>query len=169
MNTNNVFFKQIKVLFHGDNSIFNCPNPRGLELSLQLRLGLSHLCEHRFNQSMVFKALLMRFASVGIGEIEACCHFLRHCSNYSTQKLDLVNSIINIDSSILQKNNMNITLTLIFGNSSYDSFKNSIISDKGCKVCKTQKSKAEKENTSKQTNKNVNKKVDKTKQKAKLK
>ena len=39
---------------------------------------------------------------------------------------------------------MNITLTLIFGNSSYDSFKNSIISDKGCKVCKTQKSKAEK-------------------------
>ena len=159
------------MLVHGDNSMFNCPNPRGLELSLQLRLGLSHLCEHRFNQSMVFKALLMRFASVGIGEIEACCHFLRHCSNYSTQKLDLLNSITNIDSSILQKNNMNITLTVIFGNSSYDSFKNSIVSDKGCKVCKTQKSKAEKKkkNTSKQTNKNVNKKVDKTKQKTKLK
>ena len=169
MNTNNVFFKRIKVLVHGDNSIFNCPNPRGLELSLQLRLGLSHLCEHRFNQSMVFKVLLMRFEFVGIGEIEACCHFLRHCSNYSTQKLDLLNSIINIDSFILQKNNMNITLTLIFGNSSYDSFKNSIISDKGCKVCKTQKSKAEKKKY-KQTNKQkVNKKMDKTKQKTKLK
>ena len=45
----------------------------------------------------------MHFASVGIGEIEACCHYLLHCSNYSTQKLELLNSIRNIDSSILQK------------------------------------------------------------------
>lgn len=108
------------------NSRSNYYNPRVLELSLQLRLGLSHLCKHRFNQSMAFKVLLlMHFPSVGIGEIEACCHYLLHCSDYSTQKLDLLNSIRNIDSSILQKNNMNITLTILFGNNSYDSFKNS--------------------------------------------
>ena len=71
----------------------------------------------------------MHFASVEIGEIEACCHYLLHCSNYSTQKLDLLNSIRKIDSSILQRNNINITLTLLSGDNSFDTFKNSVISD----------------------------------------
>ena len=33
------------------NSTFNCHNPRGIKLLSQLRLGLSHLREHKFKHS----------------------------------------------------------------------------------------------------------------------
>ena len=38
-----------------------------------------------------------------VGEIETCCQYSHHFSNYSTERVVPLNSIRNISSSILQK------------------------------------------------------------------
>ena len=63
------------------NSTFNCHNPRGIKLLSRLRLGLSHLREHKFKHS--FQDSLNPFCSCGKGEVETTSHYLLHCSNYS--------------------------------------------------------------------------------------
>ena len=82
------------------NSTFNCHNPRGIKLLSRLRLGLSHLREHKFKHS--FQDSLNPFCSCGKGEVETSSHYLLHCSNYSEERLALLNTIKNIDMSILQ-------------------------------------------------------------------
>ena len=72
------------------NSTFSC----------HCRLGLSHLREHKFKHS--FQDSLNLFCNCGKGEVETRSHYLLHCSNYSEERLGLLNTIRNIDMSILQ-------------------------------------------------------------------
>ena len=44
------------------NSIFNCHSTKGIKLITRLRLGLSHLREHKFQDN--FRILLIQFAVV---------------------------------------------------------------------------------------------------------
>ena len=45
----NVFKNSLLKFIHlSGNSVFNCHNPRGVKLLTRLRLGLSHLQEHKF-------------------------------------------------------------------------------------------------------------------------
>ena len=62
------------------NSTFNCHNPKGIKLLLQLRLGLCHLREHKFKHS--FQDSFNPFCSCGRGEVETSSHYLLYCSNY---------------------------------------------------------------------------------------
>ena len=73
------------------NSTFNCHNPRRIKLLSWLRLGLSHLREHKFKNS--FQDFLKPFCSCGKGEVETSSHYLLHCSNYSEERLALLNTI----------------------------------------------------------------------------
>ena len=59
------------------NSTFNCHNPKGIELLSRLRLGLSHLREHKFKHS--FQDSLNPFYSCGNGEVETSSHYLLYC------------------------------------------------------------------------------------------
>ena len=43
------------------NDIYYCHNPKGIRLLTRLRLGLSHLCKHKFKHS--FQDYLILFAS----------------------------------------------------------------------------------------------------------
>ena len=52
--------------------------------------------------------------------IETSTHFLLHCSNYSNERLSFLNIIRNIDSNNLSKNDLKVTETLLYGDSSYD-------------------------------------------------
>ena len=109
------------------NSTFNCHNPRGIKLLSRLRLGLSHLREHKFKHS--FQDSLNPFCSCGKGEVETSSHYLLHCSNYSEERLALLNTIKNIDMSILQQSDSKLTSVLLFGNTSYGNNKNTFILD----------------------------------------
>ena len=73
------------------NSIFICHNPRCIKLLSRLRLGLSHRREHKFKRS--FQDSLNPFSSCGKGEVETISHYLLHCSNYSEERLALLNAI----------------------------------------------------------------------------
>ena len=88
------------------NSTFNCHNPRGIKLLSRLRLGLSHLRKHKFKHS--FQDSLSPFCSCGKGEFETSSHYLLHCSNYSEERLALLNIIKNIDMSILRQMTLNL-------------------------------------------------------------
>ena len=109
------------------NSTFNCYNPRVLKLLSRLWLGLSHLREHTFKNS--FQDSLNPFCSCGKGEVETSSHYLLHCSNYSEERLALLNTIRNIDMSILQLSDSKFTSVLLFGDNSFDNSKNTFILD----------------------------------------
>ena len=109
------------------NSTFNCHNPGGIKLLSRLRLGLSHLREHKFKHS--FQDSLNPFCSCGKGEVETSSHYLLHCSNYSEERLALLNTIRNIDMSILQLSDSKFTSVLLFGDNSFDNSKNTFILD----------------------------------------
>ena len=109
------------------NSTFNCHNPRGIKLLSRLRLGLSHLREHKFKHS--FQDSLNLFCICGKSEIETSSHYLLNCSNYSEERLALLNTIKNIAMSILQQSDSNFTRVLLFGDTSFDKNKNTFILD----------------------------------------
>ena len=108
-----VTFKKRILLFirPSASSTFNCHNPRGIKLLWRLRLGLSHLREHKLKHS--FQDSLNPFCSCGKGEVETSSHYLLHCSNYSEERLVLLNTVKNIDTSIWQRRDSKFTSVLL--------------------------------------------------------
>ena len=109
------------------NSTFNCHNPRGIKLLSRPRLGLTNLREHKFKHS--FQDSFDPFCSCGKVEVETSSHYLLHCSNYSDERLALLNTIRNIDMSILQLSGSKFTRILLFGDTFFDNNKNTFILD----------------------------------------
>ena len=105
----------------------NCHNPRGIKLLSRVRLGLSYLREHKFKHS--FQDSLKLLCSCGKSEVGTSSHYLLHCSNYSEERLALLNTIKNIGMSILQHSDSKFTTLLFFGDASYDNNKNTFILD----------------------------------------
>ena len=108
-------------------STFNYHNPKAIKLLSRLRLGLSHLREHKFKHS--FQDSLNLFCSCGKCEVESSSHYLLHCSNYSEEQSALLNTIKNIDMSILQQSDSKFISVLLFGGASFDNNKNIFILD----------------------------------------
>ena len=116
--------KLLKFIRPSGNSVFRCHNPKGIKLLTRLRLGLSHLREHKFKHGFVDS--LNPICSCG-QNIETSTHFLLHCSNYPNERLNFLNIIRNIDRNILDKNDLKITETLLYGDSSLDDTNNTLI------------------------------------------
>ena len=77
------------------NSIFNVHDPVGIKYLTRLRLGLSHLNEHKFRHN--FKDCLNPLCSCS-PEVETVTHYFLHCHYYNIIRrtlLDTVNEIIN--------------------------------------------------------------------------
>ena len=106
------------------NSVFNCHNPRGVKLLTRLRLGLSHLREHKFKHG--FQDSLNPIWSCG-NDIETLARFLLHCTHYSNERSTFVNTIRNINRHIFDKNDLQITETLLYGDSYLDDKSNTLI------------------------------------------
>ena len=102
-NSENLFMckkKLSKFIRPSGNSVFRFHNPKGIELLTRLRIGLSHLQEHKFKHG--FLDSLNPICTCG-QNIETSTHFLLHCSNYSNERLTFLNIIRNIDRNILRK------------------------------------------------------------------
>ena len=87
------------------NSTFNCNKPGGIKLVSPLRLGFSHLREHKFKHS--FQDSRNPVCSCGKDKVEMSSHYMLHCSNFSEEQLALLNS-------------SKFTSTLLFGDTSFD-------------------------------------------------
>ena len=110
-----VFKKSIlKVLRPIPNSIFGINNSAGLKFLTRLRLSLSHLREHKFKHN--FQDTLNPLCSCSL-EVESTEHFLLHCHNFQLQRQSLLNNLNNIDNTIINLNDSDLTKLLLYGNS----------------------------------------------------
>ena len=72
------------------NSVFDCHNPQGIKYVTRLRLGLSHLREHKFQHN--FQDCLNPLCSCG-KDVESTSHFLLHCPFFTKERSTLLNTI----------------------------------------------------------------------------
>ena len=107
-----------------ENPIFNCHNPSGIKLITRLRLGLSHLREHKFRHN--FQDILNPICSCG-ENIETTTHYLLHCSNYLNERMTLLTNLQNVEENILDKNYSRLSEILLFDDSSFKDAKNTSI------------------------------------------
>ena len=87
------------------NNIFGCHNLKGIKYLTRLRLGLSHLHEHKFKNN--FQETPNSLCACGC-DAENTCHFLLHCPNFLAERNTLLNKITNIGSNILNQADANI-------------------------------------------------------------
>ena len=100
-----IFIKSIlKFLRSSPNTRYNCFNTKGIQHLPRLRLGLSHLCDHKFKHG--FLDSLNPICSCGF-DIETTCHFLLHCPNFINER-----SLLLSDVSRLTKDCLLVTLQL---------------------------------------------------------
>ena len=99
------------------NNIYNIHNPKGLKYLTRLRLGFSHLREHKFKHN--FQATIDPFCDCR-SDIESVNHSLLHCPNFVNERETLRNKIKNIDSKILEMEDNCVTRILLFGENSYN-------------------------------------------------
>ena len=110
------FFKKTLLNFirPSGSTVFNRHNPKGVNLLTWLRLGLSHLREHKFKYS--FQDSLNPICSCG-NDIETSAHYLLHCPNFSNERSTFLNIIGSIDRNILTRSDPTVTETLLYGDS----------------------------------------------------
>ena len=73
------------------NTLFGCHNLKGIKYSTWLRLGLSHLCEHKFKN--IFQDTLNPLCTCGC-EVKNTCHFLLYCPNFFTERNTLLSKLL---------------------------------------------------------------------------
>ena len=106
------------------NSIFDIHNLLEIKLLTRLRLGLSHLHEHKFRHC--FQDTLNPLCECS-KDIESTVHFFLHCTNFLIPRQTFFQKIRNIDDSILSQSETQLTQTLLYGNQNYHPSINKLI------------------------------------------
>ena len=106
------------------NPVYNIHNPLGLKLLTRLRLGLSHLREHKFKYN--FQDCINPLCICSI-EIESTKHFFLHCHNYDNLRVTLLNDIKAIDESIFSTSDDDIVHILLYGHQRFTLQENQLI------------------------------------------
>ena len=106
------------------NPVYNIHNPLGLKLLTRLRLGLSHLREHKFKYN--FQDCINPLCICSI-EIESTKHFFLHCHNYDNLRVTLLNDIKAIDESIFSTSDDDIVHVLLYGHQRFTLQENQLI------------------------------------------
>ena len=99
----------------------------GLKLLTRLRLGLSHLNEHRFNHN--FQSCINPLFSCSLA-IESTTHFLLQCHHFSNICSTLLNNINEVLGSITNLSDLSdcaLAKILLFGDQKYTQVENTYI------------------------------------------
>ena len=91
-----------------------------------MRLGLSHLCEHKFKQS--FQDTLNAICNCS-EDIERTSYYLFHCPGYLHERKTLLNTASCIVPDIFNFNNDQLTEILLYGKENIDNINNTRILD----------------------------------------
>ena len=116
--------KVLKFIRPSPNSVFECHNPKGIKFLTRLRLGLSHLREHKFKHN--FQDSLNPLWKCG-AEVESTSHSTLHCPIYNNDQSFPLSTIRNIDYKLLEIPDSFFTQTLLYGNPSFDVISNSLM------------------------------------------
>ena len=100
-------------------------HPRGLKLLTRLRLGFSHLREHKFRHN--FHDTIYPFCLRKTNDIETNEHFLLHCPNYYTQRPILFDNLRANDIAFLPLNSSSVVQLFLYGCDNHNITTNKII------------------------------------------
>ena len=103
------------------NNTFNCCNPIGIKLITKLRLGLSHLRDHKYKHNSL--DCLNPICCCG-KNIETTVHYLLHCLIFSDERSVFLNNIWNINENVLNGSESRISDSILFCISSFNDTKN---------------------------------------------
>ena len=103
------------------NLVYNIQNYIILKLLTRLRVGLSHLNEHRFNHS--FQNLSNVLCTFSF-EVESAAHFFLPCHHCHDIRAKLLNSLEVIDINLLKLPEEQLTKVLLYGFSQLDQSQN---------------------------------------------
>ena len=113
----------LKFIWPIPRGFFNCYNHKGIRLMTRLRLVLSHLREHKFNHN--FQNCINSLCSCGM-DIEWTSHFFLLCPLFDDKRITLLSILNKIDCKLIETNE-SLKETLLFGNSSFDLKKKSLL------------------------------------------
>ena len=107
--------------------VYKIHHPRGLILLTRIRLGLSHLQEHKFRHN--FNDTIDPFCLCSTNCLETSEHYLLHCPTYAHLRLTLFDNVRINNILLLPLTKPLILQILLFGSDNYDTTINkSIIS-----------------------------------------
>ena len=106
------------------NRAFNCHTPKGIKLLTRLRLGLSHLCEHKFNHN--FHDSLNPRGNCG-QDIETLSDYYLHCPDYLPERKTLLNTISCIVFNTFYFNNDQLTEVFLYSKEDLGNINNTSI------------------------------------------
>ena len=106
------------------NNVYDCHNPKGIKLLTRLRLGLSHLREHKFKHR--FQDTLNHICLCG-DDVQSTSHFLLYCPSFINERRILLNSLNQIDGNLLKKIDTLLVENLLYGNKSMNHSNNTRI------------------------------------------
>ena len=99
------------------SKVYNINDAIGIKLITRLRLGFSHLREHKLKHN--FQGTLNPLCSCSI-EVESTSLYFLHCHFFDSFRATLMNDLRNIDSDLPTSRNENLTNMLLYGNQIYD-------------------------------------------------
>ena len=114
----------LKFIRPSSNFIFNGHSSKGIKLITRLRLGLSHLREHKFRHN--FKDTVNSISSCR-DDIKTTNYYLFNCPNYIDERRTLLDNLQSIGENIHDKNDSQISELLLFGVSSNNDASNTCI------------------------------------------
>ena len=92
------------------NSVFSVANIYEIKLRTRLRVGLSHLREHKFRNN--FEDTINPLCSCSL-EIESTSDFFLGCQNFITPRINLMNELRRLDPNILNLDEISLTKLLL--------------------------------------------------------
>ena len=109
--------------FHVDaNSIFRIHNSTGIKFLTRLRVGLSHLREHKYNHN--FLDTPNPFCSCDGKSIESTDHYLLRCPNHAHSRAVLFENLNDIDYNLHFSSDSIDVPVLLYGENTLDDLTN---------------------------------------------
>ena len=96
---------------------FDWHNRIGIKYITHIRLGLSHLREHKFKRR--FNDTINPTCNC-VNDVESAIHFFLNCLLYSNERRTFLSSLVNIDHKLFGNANCSLTQTLLFDNTTFN-------------------------------------------------
>ena len=109
----NIFQKSIlKFILPSASKVYYINDAIGIKLITRLRLGFSHLSEHKLKHN--FRDTLNPLCSCSI-EVESTSHYILRCHFFRALRATLINNLRNIDNDLTTLRHENLTNILLYG------------------------------------------------------
>ena len=117
-------------------SVFRNYLLKEIKLLTRLRLGLSHLDEHKFNHNFV--DCVNPFCTCNL-EPESTSHFFLHCHHYNTIRSILFKDLNSVDKNLFKLSDNELTLILLYGSTQYSLVNNCTLLNSSIKCTENSK------------------------------